>query len=96
MNNKDISEKTWQNKNNSGKKKHKCDVCDKTFTESGTLPRHKKHSEEDNILAIAFRYIGEKPSMCNHCGKIFSQVCNMLTHKISHIGKMSFKCDKCV
>ena len=64
----------------SGQKPYKCHVCDKAFSESGTLNRHMKF------------HIGEKPYKCSLCDKAFSQSVHLNTHMRVHTGEKPHKC----
>ena len=59
---------------------------------SKTPPLH-----EDSHLSInSFPNIsGEKPYVCRHCGKAFSQSSNLITHTRKHTGLKPFRCDVC-
>ena len=60
-------------------RKLKCNLCDHSFTEKGSLNRHIKASHE-----------GMKPFKCNICDTSFAQKGNLNNHFLSvHEGKWS-------
>ena len=61
----------------------KCDLCDKRFTQSGSLTKHKQS------------HTGAKQINCNLCEKIFTQSGNLTTHIQSHAGAKPFKYNLC-
>ena len=54
--------------------------CDKTFSQSFDLVRHKE--------------IHKKPFQCNECEEAFTKLYHLQLHKTIHTGG-SFKCDEC-
>ncbi|UYM14352.1 C2H2-type zinc finger protein [Endozoicomonas euniceicola] len=64
-------------------KEHVCDVCEKEFTQSGSLIRHR------------YRHTGEKPYECDVCGKGFTQTGDLVRHKRIHTGEKPYGCDVC-
>ena len=58
-----------------------CTVCDKQFTQKGSLNAHKQtHS-------------GEKLYSCSQCGKRYMSQCSLTSHEHIHTGK--YKCTEC-
>ena len=53
----------------SGIKPYKCDLCNKSFTESSNLTKHKQSHK------------GEKLHKCNFCGKSFTTSGELTIHK---------------
>ena len=52
-----------------GQKDHKCDSCEKLFSQAGNL---KKHIDEVHN--------GQKDHKCDYCGNLFSRVGNLKKH----------------
>ena len=55
-----------------GEKPFACNICDKRFTESGSLTRHQRI------------HIGGKPFICKWCNKRFTQSGNLKIHYLIH------------
>lgn len=63
-------------------KKYTCDICNKSFTASSSLARHKRaHS-------------GVKPHVCDYedCNKAFNQLSALIRHKRTHTGERPYVC----
>ncbi|XP_049770149.1 zinc finger protein 468-like isoform X2 [Schistocerca cancellata] len=67
----------------SAKRHHKCDVCGKLFTRSGSLKAHE------------LIHTGKRPHKCRVCGKSFTQSSSLRTHELIHTGKRPHECDVC-
>ncbi|XP_042358266.1 zinc finger protein 708-like isoform X2 [Plectropomus leopardus] len=66
-----------------GQLPHGCDYCPKRFN-------HKTHRD----LHVKARHTGEKTCHCDICGKGYSCVSMMKTHRMTHFEK-TFTCDVC-
>ena len=83
-------------------KPYSCDICNRRFTVSNHLARHKRtHTKEkpygcdvcnkrfirsDDLRKHQRSHTGEKPYECFVCNKRFSQSSNLSRHKLTHIG----------
>ena len=68
-----------QNKRQTGKKKFKCDHCEKTFTSK------YKHIEHVRV------HTGEKPYECTVCDKSFARKDGLTSHLRVHTGEKPFQ-----
>ena len=73
----DVSERLYDDK----QRPHVCTVCNKRFTTTGSLNRHRA------------THTGENWYSCSYCGKSYSYKCNLDGHMNIHIGK--YKCTEC-
>ena len=64
-------------------KMHTCELCDKEFTSSSSMNRHKR------------LHAGVMPYACNICNKEFAYSSSLTHHKAIHLGERSFSCDIC-
>lgn len=64
-------------------KPYACDLCNKTFAQSGDRNIHK------------FRHTGEKPHQCQYCKKNFRLLKAMRAHIRIHTGEKPYACEIC-
>ena len=64
-------------------KNHKCSKCEKTFTDSSGLKKHRG------------TYTGEKPYQCEECGEAFVRSSHLTVHIRTHTGEKPYRCKEC-
>ena len=68
-----------------GHKDHKCESCDKSFSQRGDLKKH-----------IHTVHKGHKDHKCESCGKSFSDAGQLKRHiQLIHEGLRNYKCMSC-
>ncbi|XP_026483000.1 zinc finger protein 69 homolog [Ctenocephalides felis] len=67
-----------------GERLHICKICDKTFTQLGSLKLH---------MLI---HTGERPHICQICDKTFARLSTLKSHMLIHTGVRPNKCKVCV
>lgn len=66
-----------------GERPHRCQVCQKTFIQSGQLVIHMR------------THTGEKPYVCKVCSKGFTCSKQLKVHSRTHTGEKPYSCDIC-
>ncbi|XP_045441130.1 zinc finger and BTB domain-containing protein 17 isoform X4 [Pipistrellus kuhlii] len=71
---------------------HKCSVCSKAFVNVGDLSKHIIIHTGENLASPPPPPPGEKPYLCDKCGRGFNRVDNLRSHvKTVHQGKAGIK-----
>lgn len=66
-----------------GKKRHKCEKCEKRFRKPCELKEHYR------------THTGEKPYQCDECSISFAARFNLKRHQRTHTGEKPYQCNTC-
>ncbi|KAF4802111.1 Zinc finger and BTB domain-containing protein 49 [Turdus rufiventris] len=75
-------------------KQYTCELCGKAFKHPSNLELHKR-SHTGNLQTHLRRHSGEKPYICEICGKRFAASGDVQRHIIIHSGEKPHLCDIC-
>lgn len=70
----------------SGVRKHKCQVCNKTFSQVSNLNNHMKLHDPENA---------KERLKCDQCETTFTDPRSLKRHEAKHSGERKYKCDIC-
>ncbi|ELV13221.1 Zinc finger and BTB domain-containing protein 49 [Tupaia chinensis] len=75
-------------------RQYACELCGKPFKHPSNLELHKR-SHTGNLQTHLRRHSGEKPYICEICGKRFAASGDVQRHIIIHSGEKPHLCDIC-
>ncbi|KAJ7410598.1 Zinc finger and BTB domain-containing protein 49 [Willisornis vidua] len=75
-------------------RQYTCELCGKAFKHPSNLELHKR-SHTGNLQTHLRRHSGEKPYICEICGKRFAASGDVQRHIIIHSGEKPHLCDIC-
>ncbi|XP_042172771.1 zinc finger and BTB domain-containing protein 17 [Oncorhynchus tshawytscha] len=74
-----------------GGKRHDCNQCTMTFSDSGSLEAHKQTHKTGRVSGSG----SGPPYSCTKCGKSFTQACNLKVHQRLHQAEGLHLCSHC-
>ncbi|XP_065189970.1 zinc finger protein 251-like [Sycon ciliatum] len=105
---KNVSQLRRLERDHTGDRPFKCDVCEKSFTLSRNLCAHKRtHTgrkqhkcKTSSLRSTALRrhtliHSGERPFTCKTCGRSFTQSSHLREHERIHTGERPYRCREC-
>ncbi|KAM4900687.1 zinc finger and BTB domain-containing protein 49 [Sylvia borin] len=87
-------EQEGQSQTLQSQKQYTCELCGKAFKHPSNLELHKR-SHTGNLQTHLRRHSGEKPYICEICGKRFAASGDVQRHIIIHSGEKPHLCDIC-
>lgn len=78
-----------------GLKLFTCTICNKSFTQSGSLLTHMRKHADFNYCKILEKKSEDQTHLCPICGKVFGQTFSLTIHIRRHLGDKPYKCDTC-
>ncbi|KAJ7398189.1 Zinc finger and BTB domain-containing protein 49 [Pitangus sulphuratus] len=87
-------EQEGQSQTLQSQRQYTCELCGKAFKHPSNLELHKR-SHTGNLQTHLRRHSGEKPYICEICGKRFAASGDVQRHIIIHSGEKPHLCDIC-